>query len=326
MGNVIFSMERRRILVGATAFAFAAMAAKRGAAQHLTKLRVSIQPIIDVTPLFVAQNFGYFAEEGLEVDTSPTSGAATGIPGLVGDAYDITFGAAVSSLLAFSQGLEIEVISPGTQMIRKPSPSLIVGRREDSWARPADFAGKSIAVNTRNSIVWLYAQAWVEARGAKIEDVSFREVGFPQMGDAVAQGQVDAAFMVEPFKGAALQDASLAVLGDPFAEVQPGADAGNYVTTKTLAAEQPQVIAGFRNAIRRAAEWYNANRTATANYEIISSFTKLPVETLKTIELPEFPLISNKDELLETADLMVRYGMIDAVPDITTYVNPIAIQ
>ncbi|WP_165867649.1 ABC transporter substrate-binding protein [Mesorhizobium sp. DCY119] len=320
----MFSMARRRILLGATAFAVGTVAAFSAAAQDVTKLRISIQPIIDLTPLFIAQKFGYFAEEGLEVDTSPTSGAATGIPGLIGGAYDITFGAAVSSLLAFSQGLEIEVISPGTQMIRKPSPSLIVGKRDDSWATPADFVGKSIAVNTRNSIVWLYAQAWVEARGAKIEDVVFREVGFPQMGDAIIQDQVDAAFMVEPFKGAALQDPGLVVIGDPFAEAQPGADAGNYVTTKAFAAEHPQVIAKFRNAIRRAVDWYNANRTTDENYKIISGFTNLPVETLKKIDLPEFPLISNKGELTATAELMVRYGMIEAVPDIEAYVNPIA--
>ena len=64
------------------------------------KLRVSIIPINDVTPLFSAIKQGYFAEEGLEIDTAPSAGGAVGIPGLVAGSYDIVYGNVVSMLLA----------------------------------------------------------------------------------------------------------------------------------------------------------------------------------------------------------------------------------
>ena len=45
--------------------------------------------------------------------------------------------------------------------------------------------GKSIAVNTRNKVIWLYARAWVKATGGDPERVTFKEVPFPQMEDAL---------------------------------------------------------------------------------------------------------------------------------------------
>src|SRR5450830_222530 len=71
------------------------------------KLRVSIIPINDVTPLFAAIKQGYFAEEGLEVDTAPSAGGATGIPGLIAGSFDIVYGNVVSMLLAAQQGIDI---------------------------------------------------------------------------------------------------------------------------------------------------------------------------------------------------------------------------
>ena len=40
------------------------------------KLRVSTIPIIDTAPLQVAMAKGFFAAEGLEIDTTPTTGGA----------------------------------------------------------------------------------------------------------------------------------------------------------------------------------------------------------------------------------------------------------
>ena len=71
---------------GVLAAAYTAMAAPAARAEN-EKLRVSIIPINDVTPLFSAIKQGYFAEEGITIDTSPSTGGATGIPGLIASAW-----------------------------------------------------------------------------------------------------------------------------------------------------------------------------------------------------------------------------------------------
>ena len=48
-------------------------------------------------------------------------------------------------------------------------------------------------------MIWLYARAWIQATGGDPDKVTFLEVPFPQMEDALRQQRVDAAFMVAPF-------------------------------------------------------------------------------------------------------------------------------
>ena len=98
-------------------------------AQDLKRIRVSIIPIIDVAPMMAASKQGFFAKEGLQIDTSPTTGGAVGIPALIGGAVDIAFGNVVSTMLAASQGLDVRVLAPSTNMTDGPTASVLIGRK-----------------------------------------------------------------------------------------------------------------------------------------------------------------------------------------------------
>lgn len=306
-----------------TALAFACASLCGGASQaaELAKVRVNVQTIIDCVPVIVAIRQGYFAQEGLEVDTSTSAGGAVGIPGLVGGAYDIAQSNTVSGLLAFHQGLDVQAIAPGAKMQPQAPTTEMVGRKGETFRSGADLEGKSIGVNNRNSIVWLYARAWVKARGGDPAKVNFREVPFPQMEDAVRRRNVDAAFMVEPFKSAAARLAELAVVGSPFNEVQPGADAGQYLTTGKYAAQHPENLRKFTRALRRGIDWYNANLRSPEALQVVSDFTKLPVPVLQQINLPPMPTQIEVAQIRKTAELMRDNGMLAKLPDVERFVN-----
>jgi len=285
------------------------------------KLKVNVQVIVDCVPLVIAVKQGFFAQEGLEVDTSVSTGGAVGIPGLVSGAYDIVHSNTVSGLLAFNQGLDVQLIAPGAKMLPQAPTTEMVGRKGEAFKTEADLQGKSIGVNNRNSIVWLYARAWVKARGGDPAKVSFREVPFPQMEDAVKRRNVDAAFMVEPFKSAALKTPELAVVGSPFNEVQPGADAGGYLTTHKFAAQNADVLRRFTRALRRGVDWYNAHLQSKEALQSVAEFTKLPPAVLQEITLPPMPTQVELAQIRRTAELMRDNGMLAKVPDTDRYVN-----
>lgn len=312
---------KKRDLFKLTVCSAALMACGMSQAAELTKLRVNVQTIIDCVPVIVAMKNGYFAQEGLEIDTSTSGGGAVGIPGLIGGAYDIALSNTVSGVLAFSQGLDVQVIAPGAKMLPQAPTTEMVGRKGEAFKTAADLEGKSIGVNNRNSIVWLYARAWVKARGGDPSKVTFREVPFPQMEDAVKRKNVDAAFMVEPFKSAAVKGPDLVVVGSPFSEVQPGTDAGHYLTTSKFATQNPEVLRKFTRALRRGVEWYNANLKTKEAQQIVSEFTKLPPAVLQEIVLPPMPTQVEVAQIKRTAELMRENGMFAAVPDIDRYVN-----
>lgn len=312
------NLTRRAALAGGLAACVPATALR---AAETRKLRVSIQPIIDCVPFAIAQKQGFFAQEGLEIDTSTSTGGAVGIPGLIGNAYDVVYSNVVSSILALGQGLDVQVFAPGAKIPAGQQTSEIVGLQGAAWRAPADFAGKTIAVNTRNGIVWLYARAWIKARGGDPAKVSFREVPFPQMEDALKARNADAAFMVEPFKSAALKAPGLAVAGSPFAEVQPGADVGHYLSTSKFGARDGDALRRFARAVRKGVDWYNANLGNKDGAQAVSDFTRLPVALVQEIKLPPMPTRVDPSQLRRTADLMKDNGLLAAAPDLDRFLS-----
>lgn len=295
-------------------------------AQEQKKLRVSLIPIIDAAPLVIAKQRGFFNEEGLAVDTTPTNGGAVGIPALIGGAVDIALGNSVTTMLAVSQGLEVVVVAPSSQLVDSPTVSTMIGRKADSYQTPADFVGKIIGVNTRNGINWLYAKAWIQKRGGDPDKVVFKEVPFPQIADAIKRRQIDASITGEPFKSAFLKDPELAIVGSPFVEVQPGLDVGQYVATAAFAKQNPDVIARFAKALRKGIAWYNSNLGTQELAEAVAEFTKLPVATIREMRLTPLPMTSSLPQIQKTVELMRSQGLLTADLDASKYILPISLK
>jgi NitT/TauT family transport system substrate-binding protein len=281
------------------------------------KLRVSIIPINDVTPLFSAIKQGYFEQEGLEIDTAPSSGGAAGIPGLIAGSFDIVYGNVVSTLLAAQQGIDIRIVAPGTKIVAvEDDSSAMVVRADSGIASGKDLEGKSVGVNTRNNVIWLYARAWIKQSGGDPDRVTFREVPHPQMEDALRQKQVDAGFMVIPYVALATAKPEFKAIAHPYSDVQLGVDVGQYLTTSKFLTERPEIAAKFLRALRRGVEWYNANRGTPELLEIVSGFTKINVELLKQIRLSPATLHVDPAEIEKTMKLMIDNKLLRAPIDI----------
>jgi NitT/TauT family transport system substrate-binding protein len=319
-------MRRAFVLFGLLMMGLVALPVSRAPAADLEKLRVSIIPIGDVAPLFAAVQNGYFRELGLEIDTTPSAGGAAGIPGLIGGSFDIAYGNVVSALLAVQQGLDVKVIAPGTNLADPALDASPILVKSDSGIKTGkDLEGKSIAVNTRNNVIWLYARAWVKATGGDPERVTFKEVPFPQMEDALRQQRVDAAFMVAPFSIVASQKGGLTKVGNPYSQVQPGVDVGQYIATGKLVAAKPETIRKFVTGLRRGIEWYNANLTNPVLLTLISGYTRADVSLLKMAPLPTAPLRSDLAQVRKTMDLMIENKLLPAPLDLAKIIDPLAL-
>src|SRR5688500_11080403 len=75
-----------------------------GGDQEVQQLRVGVIPIVDVAPIYLGVEQGFFEEQGLEVELVPGSGGAAAVPGVVSGDYDFSFGNVTSILLASSEG------------------------------------------------------------------------------------------------------------------------------------------------------------------------------------------------------------------------------
>ena len=280
------------------------------------KLRVSTIPIIDTAPLQVAIAKGFFAAEGLEVDTTPTAGGAAGLPALAAGQVQITFSNIISIVLGAKQGLGFEVIAAGSNTgATAPDLAGLVSKKGSSFKTGKDFEGKRIAVNTRNNIIWLYARAWVQATGGDPDKVTYLEVPFPQMIDAVKGDRVDAAFVVEPFLSAGVRSDAVQIVGWPYNVVQKRIPVGQYAATKAFIAQNPAVIERFVRAYNKAVDWTNQNTGSEEWTKIISAYTRLAPEQIKTLSLPPYEKSVEASGIDLVVELMRKNAMLEGAFD-----------
>lgn len=282
-------------------------------AQDNTTLRVSTIPIIDTAPLHIAIAKGFFNEEKLTVDTTPTAGGAVGLPALAAGSVQIAFSNSVSIAIGASQDLGFKIIAAGSFTGAEP-PDIagIVAKPDSKITTGKDLEGKKLAVNTRANVIWLYANAWVEATGGNPKSVTYLEVPFPQMLDALAGGQVDAAFIVDPFLSAGLASGNAKLVGWPYHKLQTSIPIGMYAATEQYIEKNPDVIRSFVKAYNKGVDWANDNAASDEWKKIVSGYTKLPVERLEKLKVPPFHKAIDPTALQPTIDLMQKFGLLRA--------------
>lgn len=280
-----------------------------------TKIRVSTIPIIDIAPLQVAVAKGYFAAEGIEVDTTPTQGGAAGIPALAAGQVQVVFSNVVSIIQAARQGLGIEIIAPAsTTGDAPPDQAALIAKKGAAFKTGKDLEGKRIAVNTRNNIIWLYARAWVRATGGNPDAVTYLEVPFPQMVDAVRGDRVDAAFAVEPFVSGAVAN-DMQVIGYPYTQVQKRLPAAQYAASKAYIQQNPQVIERWVRAYHKGVDWVNQNLKSEELLNIISGYTRIPPQVIAKLPSAPYEKTVNPAALEPVVDQMRRNGLLEGAFD-----------
>lgn len=298
------------------AFATLGLAAGAAQAQAPIKLRVSTIPIIDTAPLQVGIAKGFFEAEGLSIDTTPTAGGAAGLPALAAGQVQISFSNIISIVLGAKQGLGFEIITAGSNTgATVPDLAGLVAKKGTTFKTGKDLEGKRVAVNTRNNIIWLYARAWVKATGGDPDKVTYLEVPFPQMIDAVKGDRVDAAFVVEPFMSAGVKSDAVSIFAWPYNTVQKRVPVAQYVATKTFIQQNPDTIERFARAYNKAVDWTNQNQGNEEWTKIISGYTRMAPEQLKGLALPPYEKTVDAAGINEVVELMRRNGMIEGAFD-----------
>lgn len=287
-------------------------------------IRVSSIPVIDFGAFESARAKGFFDEEGLRIDTTPTVGGAVGIPALVAGKIQFAESNIVSIILAAANGLDVQIVGAGdTTGDASPDLAGLVAAPASEIRTGRDLVRKKIAVNARNNILWLYSREWVARTGGNPDAIQFLEVPFPQMLDAVRTGRVDAAMMVEPFISSALSNAQVRIVSWPYNEVRKRTLVAEFVTTKAYAKAHPDIVEKFVKALNKGVEWTNANARGDEFYDILSGYTKVPPDKLRTSALPVFIKTIDPEQIAFVAGLMKKHGLLNKDIDVEALIHPV---
>jgi NitT/TauT family transport system substrate-binding protein len=275
------------------------------------KLKVGTQSLIDTAPFEAAKAQGYFLAEGLDVEATSMVGGAATLPALAAGQIQIAASNMVSILLSAEQGFEFKIIAAGdTTADAPPDLAGMVTKPNLVLTSGSDLEGKRLAVNTRKDGIWLYARQWVMKTGGNPDRVTYVEVPFPQMIDAVQQGRVDAAFVVEPFLSAGVKSDTVHVVAWPYSAVLSHAPIMEWVAAKAVIEANPDLIDRFSRAYNKGADWMTRNKGSAEWVQLISSYTHIASDLVQHVSPPLFPTTVDPAQIAKVAAIMRKEGLL----------------
>ena len=278
------------------------------------KLRIGVIPIAGLTPIYAATKLGFFKDEGLEVTLETSSGGAQSLPLVVQGTLQISNAPVVSVALANQQGFDLRMLPPSLdEKSVAPAQTADLVLKNGPIKTVMDLKGKRIAVNTINSVNWLYDRAFLQKHGLNPADVTYVELPFPSMIDALLNGNVDAVNIPSPFQQIAMSTGKVRQLGFPFFEIQPGLPITAFAATAKWLAANPITTAGFLKAMRRAVVYMRANPTEAK--ALIAEYTKSKPELVSQLAVDDWSTTLSPTALSKTLDLMQHEGLLKKAID-----------
>ncbi|GGG54422.1 nitrate ABC transporter substrate-binding protein [Kocuria dechangensis] len=311
---------RRPLMAMGVAGSVLALAACGGGEQggeggEMQDVTVGVIPIVDTAAIWLGKEQGFFEEEGLNLEIQTTSGGAAAVPGVVSGDFDFAFGNTLSVMVAQGQGLDLKYVTNGTTTsgnAEKDFGAVVVPADSDIQS-PADLAGKTVSVNNLNNIGDTTIRSVVEEDGGDPSTIDFVEVGFPDAPAALDRGQVDAAWILDPFLTQTVEDGAR-VVSYNFVEFDPELDIAGYFTTAEKVEQDAEMVQKFQNAMNKSLEYANENPDAVR--EIVGTYTQIDEDMRQKMALPRFRTEFDREALQKLGDAAVKYGTLEKAPDL----------
>jgi NitT/TauT family transport system substrate-binding protein len=221
------------------------------AADNVNRVRMGLAARSTTSmPFFVAQERGFFREEGLEVELIVMQAIQT-IQATLGKStqFASATGTAVSSAV---RGADVRVILAVTD---RPSFDLIV---QPSITSVQQLRGKKIGTGGVGSLAEILARRILTAHGVRPEEVAILATGPTHLTYLALKAKaIDAAPLQMPLTFTAQDEGFRKLLhaGDLYRSVQ-----GGLATTKAILSEQPELVTKVVRAMLRAIRLIKSDR------------------------------------------------------------------
>lgn len=315
----------RRAHLFTTSLAVAALLAAAGCGSGSTggtstpgqpdKVTVGVIPILDVAPIYLGKQQGFFSRRDIELNLTLAQGGAAIVPAVVSGQYQFGFSNVVSLLLAQSQGLPLKVVCNGNNStgVDGSDFAALMVKADSPIKTPADLAGRTVAANTLKNIVDTSVRASVRKAGGDPKAVKFVELPFPQQPAALQSGQVDAVFVVEPFQQAVLAQGGRKIASS-YVDAAPNLTVALYFTSNQLLASNPDLVRRFTEAMKESLAYADAHPDEAR--KIIGTYTQIAPEVIAKVTLPKWPAEINRQSVQTLAELAVTDGLLTKAPEV----------
>ena len=247
------------------------------AKKDLQPLTIGLMPDTDSLPFIIAQEKGYFKEEGLEVNIQQYKSAMDRDSALQSGNLDGAISDMLAVAFAKDGGFNVKVTS-----FTDGSYKLIASKQSGAKS-VADLKGQDVAVS-RNTIIE-YVTDQILAK-EKLPEDSINKVIIPQIPtrlEMLQNGKLAAATLPEPMASIAVHNGCQFVTGSDELGINPGVIMFTAKTTNDRRAE----LAAMYRAYNKAVDYLN-NTPREEYIDLIVEKGGFPPTAKEALKLPEY--------------------------------------
>jgi NitT/TauT family transport system substrate-binding protein len=252
-------------------------------APSLTTVRLAYTPTTAFGPVYIAQEEGFFAQQGITVQFEKVTGSSAAFPLLVNGDIDILSGPVTTGMVnVIAKGTRVRIVADKGSVVPGacPSNAFMVRRAlfDNGTVRNiSDLKGMKV-MGLTGSTDQSYTFVRALAKGNLTQDdVELVKMDYPSAVVAFENGAIDAAVLTEPYITQTVSSGSAVVLlpGD---EYIPGY-ALPLVYGPSILERNPEAGRKFMVAYLQGVKQYNQGKTER-NLAIIGKYTGLDRDIL----------------------------------------------
>jgi NitT/TauT family transport system substrate-binding protein len=290
-------------------------------AQDLPTLKMGLLPILDVLPFYVADQQGYFEEEGVAVELIPVSSALERDQLLIAGEIDGMLNDLVSTGIFNQDEPVVQIVAQARRAYEDHPQIRILAAPRSNITIVEDLRGKEIGIS-ENSLIHYVTQRVLEEAGLPADQWTYRaEPNIPVRFQLLMEGQMPVVTLPDPLAQAAIEGGAI-LIADDTALVEQEFSQSVLSFRTTVIEDQPEAVEAFLRAWMRAADDINADPDAYRDLWLEN--TNVPDSVRDTYVLPPFPTfaITGEEAWTDTMQWLVDLDIIEEMPGYEGSVNP----
>ncbi|MFD8926468.1 ABC transporter substrate-binding protein [Streptomyces mirabilis] len=288
---------------------------KNASSGGTTTVKVGVIPIVDVAPLYLGQQKGFYSKRGLKLSMTTAQGGAAIVPGVVSGQFQFGFSNMTSLMIAQSQNVPVKAVVNGVAStgVGGKDFGAITVKKGSPIKSAKELEGKKVAVNTLKNINETAVRESVRKAGGDPSKVKFVELAFDQMPAALDSGRIDAAMVVEPAL-ATVKSQGATEIASSLVDVAKGLTVAMYFTSTQYEQKNPDVVRKFQEATAESLAYADAHPDEAR--QAVTTYTKIPATTLAQVTLPKWPAEPNRASIEALEKLGEQDGLFKSTPDL----------
>jgi NitT/TauT family transport system substrate-binding protein len=283
-------------------------------------ITVDSVPAAEEGGLYVAQDQGFFAQQGLNVKIKSITGGEAGIPDLQTGRAQLVAGNYVSFILAQMAGkfgttpqtvapVNMRIIAAGAEIEPGTEALYVMPNSKFQTVAALAKAHARVGLNTANDIGDVMMGSLLAENGYQLSAIKqvIPKAGFPALLTMLPAGRVDAAWLPQPLAEIAEQQFGAVPIADfDQGSVQNFPFTGYIGTTQWVKAH-PNTVAAFLKALDEGQQLADTDRSAVE--AAMEKFTGIAPIVADTMAIDTYPLEMDVPQLQRVADSMFEFGL-----------------